>query len=250
MTSRASRNASAGLRRPALDGRIETGGHVGGVLLEGGQIGPAQPGGRDRRPLGLEPGLGVAPGRLGQGARDAAGGRPPGGLDRRLGPLAGAVQGEGAPHLGDRLPRLALLGRSVVHGRLQGRPPSLEEAPSYRENTPTSSICGDHRNWSTGKTRSRRKPASTSSLASRAKVAGLHDTPTTRATLDLAISTCCSKAPARGGSSTATSTLFSSVDSTGRRVRSRASAVIAFRPGAVPSAPFRAAMAGAELSAA
>ena len=75
------------------------------------------------------------------------------------------------------------------------------------------------------------KPASIRVRASRAKVAGLQETPMTRATGERASSAACSAAPARGGSKTATSTRFSSSASTGRRTRSRASAVTPLQAG-------------------
>ena len=88
----------------------------------------------------------------------------------------------------------------------------------------------DHRNWSTGVTRSSARPASTRTRASRAKVVGLQLTPTTTAAPLSAIWRACSSAPARGGSKTTASQPLSSDADTGFRNRSRTAASIGFRP--------------------
>ncbi len=86
--------------------------------------------------------------------------------------------------------------------------------------------------------------------ASRAKVAGLQETPIALAAPDEAICAAWASAPALGGSNTTASMPLSSWARTGRRNRSRASAVIRFSPGVAPTAAESAATASAETSAA
>ena len=86
--------------------------------------------------------------------------------------------------------------------------------------------------------------------ASRAKVAGLHDTATTTGTADAASARACASAPWRGGSNTTQSNGFSSAASSGRRNRSRASTATGFRPCVVSAARLSAAIASLSLSTA
>ena len=74
---------------------------------------------------------------------------------------------------------------------------------THRRNTATSSRCGVHTNWSTGTTRATWNPPAISCAASRAKVAGLQETATTVAMVELASAAAWCNAPARGGSNTA-----------------------------------------------
>ncbi|MNU75037.1 hypothetical protein D3C71_645550 [compost metagenome] len=101
-----------------------------------------------------------------------------------------------------------------------------------------------------GVTFSSRKPPSIRTRASRAKVCGLQDTPTTTDAL-VPVNCCvCSSAPARGGSITMASQPFRSKGDNGRRNRSRAWASMVFRPWAVDTPAFNAAMEAADESAA
>src|SRR3546814_13588329 len=68
-----------------------------------------------------------------------------------------------------------------------------------------------------------REPPSISSFASRAKVLGLQETEAIRGTLERASSWHCSRAPARGGSSTIASKRLRSCPSSGLRQKSRCS---------------------------
>ncbi len=181
--------------------RIQSGGDIGGVLFERLKPGPAHETRRRRSRGGREPRR-FGRGRPGDPAHGDGRGAPPGRFQRRAGDLPGAIGGEGP--------------RSVVWGLLV----RLAHRPA-REKIPISSIWGDHRNWSTDRTRSRLNPPSIKILASRAKVVGLHDTAMTRATDEPASCAACAAAPARGGSNTATSILLSSDASMGRRSRSR-----------------------------
>ena len=87
----------------------------------------------------------------------------------------------------------------------------------FRTNTPTKSTCVDHRNCPTGSTQASRYPSSTNIFASRAKLLGLHETYALRGTLHAASADACSRAPARGGSSTTASKRSSSATVSGRR---------------------------------
>ncbi len=86
--------------------------------------------------------------------------------------------------------------------------------------------------------------------ASRAKVAGLHDTATITGTLLWASSRACASAPWRGGSNTTQSNGVSSTGTNGRRKRSRTRASTGFRPEVVAAARCRALTAAWSLSAA
>ena len=86
--------------------------------------------------------------------------------------------------------------------------------------------------------------------ASRANVAGLHDTATTVGTADAASARACASAPWRGGSNTTTSNGFSSAAASGRRNRSRASIATGFRPCVVSAARLSAATASLSVSTA
>ena len=93
----------------------------------------------------------------------------------------------------------------------------------YRRSTATASMCGEYRNWSIGVTRSSLKPPSIRMRASRASVAGLHETAhepsepwTPRAR------TACDAAPARGGSKTTASKAIELLAPTAARGRDRA----------------------------
>ena len=105
-----------------------------------------------------------------------------------------------------------------------------------RSNAPTSSIRLDHRKASIGRTQRQRQPPSTRIRASRAKVAGLHETSARRARRDAASAAACARAPARGGSTTSASKRASSAPASGARCRSRRSVVTRARE---PGAPGR-----------
>ena len=105
-----------------------------------------------------------------------------------------------------------------------------------RSNAPTSSIRLDHRKASIGRTQRQRQPPSTRIRASRAKVAGLHETSARRARRDAASAAACARAPARGGSTTSASKRASSAPASGVRCRSRRSVV---RRAREPGAPGR-----------
>ena len=89
---------------------------------------------------------------------------------------------QGPPRSLRRHPRRA--GRRSDDGDRAGGPSAAPSRavrvdkpyPFYRRNTPTNSRCADQGNWSMGRRRSRRKPPSMRSRASRAKLRGSQET--------------------------------------------------------------------------
>ena len=117
-----------------------------------------------------------------------------------------------------------------------------------RENIPTSSTCGEKRNWSIGITGPKAYPPEIRIFASRAKLCALQDTAMMRCTSDFDNCSACASAPARGGSNTTELKSDNSPAIRGMRNKSRASATVNLNPAVVPTASSNAAIAWASLS--